>query len=620
MNYCGLAGCELVYVDPGDAGNTTDGTPCNDGLYCQVGDACAAGVCVGPDARDCNDGAVCTVDTCNEGTDQCDNTDINAIPCTDIGDCPAVAESCTGGFCVCVENPPLCLNASEIPAPAAGLACFDEDTAIQVTVDLGFATTPICAAQFYLSYDTSMLDFISIVPGGGVFNTVIHEFVDEGAGTIDYLVGENPGKLCAGQSQGTVAVITFMPIGECKTDGVCFRGHNPPTRLGGIDGSEVCPKGHVRPDGSCGLLDNPVAEPCCTGPFTFDSTDPVITCPDIATFGNADCGTVTRTVTWGPITATDNCDGDLAVNCLISHNAGVDVSHLLAGGGDFPPGVTTVTCDATVDTCGNSADCNFTVVNSGQNGLHVDVELSATMAAGPLTRGIEFEVSDCGAANPVIETGCADVVFGYPWHVPGHGEFQAKLPPGNYVCLEAWDPLHTLKSTCDVTCEDIEGKGSVWFASFKGSKDLSDTCHWLVNGNLNGLDSDGIGRIDILDYVTYLAAVLNNPIPGADTPCGTEGPNGDINGDGIVNLMDFSFILVNIFNSDKAGCDAVCYATPDLTQAPARESISVRELTDMGFGREARAADINGDGTVDLSDMALYLNGGEASRSVRGSR
>jgi hypothetical protein len=647
----GDLGCREVAVDPNNAGNNTNGNACDDGNFCLIDDACDNGACVGPtDNLSCVDENPCTIDACCEtagdvifsnsvgdvtcdASDSCQNVDINDIACNDLNDCPVGSTDCAGGFCVCVANPSLCLEVETDPGTNC-LTGVDEGGDVIVNVIKGSGTTAICAAQFFLQYDTSSLDFVSIVPGGGVFNTVSVEFVDEVAGTIDYLVGEDPGAICLGEKdEALIATITFTNIAACKGDGVCFRPHNPPTRLGAADGEEICPLGHIRPDGTCGLDNNPQAEPCCTGAFSVDSTDPVVTCPDIVEFGNADCGKVTRYVTWPPITAADNCDGALPVNCTIMHNGGVNVDHLLMGGGNFPPGVTTIECSGTVDNCGNSADCSFSVGNSGLNGLHVDVELSPTMDAGPITRGIEFSVSDCGSiANPEPVTTCADVDFGFPFNIPGHGEAQAKIPPGNWLCIEARDPLHTLNATCDVSCEDIPGKGEVWYASFKGSKDLSDTCHWLVNGNLNGEDGDGNGRIDVLDYVTYLACVANNPNPGEDTPCGTAGPHCDINGDGIVSLLDFAFILVNIFNTDKAGCDAVCSPTVAAGEVGgARESVTVRELVAMGMGAHAAAADVDGNGIVNLTDMALYLQGGErtterdvrtnkGSRSVRGLR
>jgi len=629
-------GCVEVSTDPNDANNTTDGVSCDDGLFCTVDDACGSGTCSVNNPRNCSDGAVCTVDSCDEAGNACVNTDINSIPCPGgLANCPAAAADCiddgAGPFCVCIENPELCLNAAPAgPAPSAGACGYTEGGQIEVTVDMAFSTQLVCAAQFFLSYDTSGLDFKSITPGGGVFTTVLVEFVDEVAGTIDYVVGYDPGGICLGTSgPATVATILFNASGECKNQGVSFRPHNPPTRLGGAEGQEICPAGHFGPDGICGNL----VEPCNSGKINVDSTAPEVNCPDFKGFGNADCGGVVRCVNWAPITATDNCDGDLPVNCQISHNAGAPVDHLLNSGGCFPPGVTTIDCSGIADSCGNSSDCVFQVGNSGQNGLHVEVELSPTMQAGPIVRGIEFEVTDCGnIANPVTIGTCADTTFGFPYNIPGHGVSQAKVPPGNYACVTARDPLHTLNAVCEVTCQNVPGKGDVWFASFKGAKDLSDDCHWLVNGNLNGLDGDGIGRIDVIDFVSYLAAVANNPLPGANTPCGTPLTHGDINGDGKVSLLDFSFILINLFNNDKAGCDPVCNPAPAPPINPGRESISVDELVEMGFGREAITADVNRDGVVDLTDMALHLqNGGVDSgsddgrdlkngRDIRGSR
>jgi len=51
-----------------------DGTPCDDGSYCNGPDECVQETCTnaGP-AVDCGDGVSCTVDSCNEGTESCDN-------------------------------------------------------------------------------------------------------------------------------------------------------------------------------------------------------------------------------------------------------------------------------------------------------------------------------------------------------------------------------------------------------------------------------------------------------------------------------------------------------------------------------------------------------------------
>ncbi|MFZ5559887.1 MAG: S8 family peptidase [Patescibacteria group bacterium] len=50
-----------------------DGTACDDGLYCNTGETCQAGVCGGGSARTCDDGTACTTDSCNESLDKCEN-------------------------------------------------------------------------------------------------------------------------------------------------------------------------------------------------------------------------------------------------------------------------------------------------------------------------------------------------------------------------------------------------------------------------------------------------------------------------------------------------------------------------------------------------------------------
>ncbi len=54
-----------------EAEEKEDLTPCEDGLFCTVGDSCQAGVCVGGQDRDCDDDEPCTRDVCNENESAC---------------------------------------------------------------------------------------------------------------------------------------------------------------------------------------------------------------------------------------------------------------------------------------------------------------------------------------------------------------------------------------------------------------------------------------------------------------------------------------------------------------------------------------------------------------------
>ena len=95
--------------------NSPDGTPCNDGLHCNIGETCATGACGGGGPRDCGDGIGCTDDSCNEGTDSCDNLTNDAHCdnglwcdgpeiCDPVLDCQAGTSPCDDGI-DCTNDP-----------------------------------------------------------------------------------------------------------------------------------------------------------------------------------------------------------------------------------------------------------------------------------------------------------------------------------------------------------------------------------------------------------------------------------------------------------------------------------------------------------------------------------
>ena len=81
--------CGLVPANPGGA--------CSDGDLCTLGDTCQAGLCVGGDDRNCNDGNGCTDDGC-ESELGCVYSD-NAAACFD-GSLCTVNDLCGGGDCL----------------------------------------------------------------------------------------------------------------------------------------------------------------------------------------------------------------------------------------------------------------------------------------------------------------------------------------------------------------------------------------------------------------------------------------------------------------------------------------------------------------------------------------
>jgi hypothetical protein len=173
------------------------------------------------------------------------------------------------------------------------------------------------------------------------------------------------------------------------------------------------------------------------------------------------------------------------------------------------------------------------------NTVSVDIELSPTIFQAPLSRCIVFELySDCQSPPIVIEQ---TVEFGGLFDFPGQADgVTFKVPGGNYGCLTARDPLHTLRSTA--LLQIIDGK---YVAVFEGDPAFGG--NWLIGGNLNG---DRV--IDTVDHALLLTQYLTEIEP--DSVCGDTELNADLNADGIVNLDDLGIIQRHFLMYDKDAC------------------------------------------------------------------
>jgi cysteine-rich repeat protein len=103
------AGCVAIPI--------REGLPCDDGLFCSVEDHCIAGACTGV-ARDCTDGAGCTIDACSDAAASCLHTpDHNACANGLVCDGPEICDPHSG----CVAGvPPDC---SGLDGPCARGVC-----------------------------------------------------------------------------------------------------------------------------------------------------------------------------------------------------------------------------------------------------------------------------------------------------------------------------------------------------------------------------------------------------------------------------------------------------------------------------------------------------------------
>ncbi len=96
---------------------------CSDGLFCNGTETCNAGSCQAGTPVNCDDGIACTSDSCNEGTDSCNNTPNNAAcddglfcngaeTCNVTLGCQAGSDPCGGAGCD--EGNDVCLGGPEI--------------------------------------------------------------------------------------------------------------------------------------------------------------------------------------------------------------------------------------------------------------------------------------------------------------------------------------------------------------------------------------------------------------------------------------------------------------------------------------------------------------------------
>jgi hypothetical protein len=106
-------------------GSLADGAPCDDGLFCNGPERCAAGRCQRLAAPSCADGVACTTDSCDEALGRCRHTPrssccTSSTACADTDVC-TVAETCSSAK-TCVSTPVLC------PEPPCTRAICDPRT------------------------------------------------------------------------------------------------------------------------------------------------------------------------------------------------------------------------------------------------------------------------------------------------------------------------------------------------------------------------------------------------------------------------------------------------------------------------------------------------------------
>ena len=96
----------------------------------------------------------------------------------------------------------------------------------------------------------------------------------------------------------------------------------------------------------------------------------------------------------------------------------------------------------------------------------------------------------------------------------------------------------------------------------------------------------------------------------SDTTCRQVGFHADINGDGTVDDSDMAFVLGHLYLQGAPGCCA------DGPPPAAIDEISIDELADLGLGTLSEA-DLNHDGLLNEDDIAVYLSSGIPTSETR---
>ncbi len=325
-----------------------------------------------------------------------------------------------------------------------------------------------------------------------------------------------------------------------------------------------------------------------------DTTPPVITCPPPRTVdadSNLGCSASAATVAAGTATATDTCDPAPVITAVRS-----DALPLTD---PYPAGVTTITWTAT-DNCGNSSNCmqtitvnnvNQVVATVGLDGVYHDPDTINPGTVLMLTRCVTFVFWTCPGTTQTVDV---PVTWTITDGVVAPATVNFTVPCGSYSCATARDRLHTLRRTATPT---IDGMNR-YVLNFTGGDNL-------VGGNLN----DDF-YIDILDFGIYsfqFGMTYGGP-PTGDTTCSTAPPHADINGNGAVQPVDFSFISVNFLESHEANC---CGASDGMDEEAGDGPvlrIAVAELVKRGLP-DLIAGDLDGDGWLDANDVAAFMMG-----------
>jgi len=481
---------------------------------------------------------------------------------------------------------------------ASNLAMTAADTTIGVggklvvTVSLSGDAVDGVGAQFVIKYDATKLSLDQTsgnryeVVSGSPLDLELYEShsTSGGVGIYKLALGTSTGSSDV-SIDGDLITMTFTPsVDFCGVSGLVYYSSDGgfTTMLSDDTGSEVT----LDPSSDLGSVTRDTAAPSLVGVPSNESY-----------WADAD-GSNAAAVTVTQPTGSDSCDG--SVDITYSRSNGSGLSSFAAGV------VTTITWTAT-DDCGNTATSTTTVDVSADSLALVTAAEGGAFAApdgDPFTRGIAIAVSKSSVSDSDVQTVTMDDAgSGASSRAEGSANFLiAGSTDWASGCALVRDPLHTLRRA--ITIDSLAGSGSHGGRNYNSrfAVDANDSAsEYLKVGN-----ADGNTVIDILDFGKFVSQRGSSLSP--NTTASSSGTHTDFNASGVVNNADLSFLAVNFFSVDESCSGSYTGDAP-------RARISVKELRRTGQGHLV-AADINGDGWVDTTDMALMLQG-QSGQPVR---
>lgn len=458
-----------------------------------------------------------------------------------------------------------------------------------VTVALSGDAYDGVGGQFVVKYDASKLSLDAdgngdryAVASGSVLDLELYEShsTASGVGTYKLALGTDSGSSNETIS-GNLITLTFTCSTDfCASSGLVYFSSDGgfSTKFSNIAGDELVP----------GTLSD-------LGSVTRDTVAPTFvagTVPaSMSYWADANGSNAAAISVTAPTGSDSSCDNSVDVTYTRSNGSGL--SSWAAGM------VTTITWTAT-DDCGNTATATTTVDVSADSLAFVTAAQGGafdSLNGDAFTRGISIAVSKSSSTDTDVQTVTMDDTgSGATSRVEGSANFQISgATDWASGCALVRDPLHTLRRAISIAA--LAGSGTHGGRSYNSrfEVDANDSAaEYLKVGN-----ADGNGVIDILDFGRF--ASQRGSSLDVNTTASSSGTHTDFNASGVVNNGDLSFLAVNFFTSDES-----CSGSYN-GEAP-RARISVKELRRSGQGHLA-AGDVNGDGWVDTTDLALMLQG-----------